>query len=72
MEGKVTLSRKEITRVTVLNKVEKGEITGKQGTRYSHNKTSPGRLVYRQLKMISIFFLCVNRCGKDRMLQQME
>jgi hypothetical protein len=30
MEGRVTLSRKEITRVTVLNKVEKGEITGKQ------------------------------------------
>ena len=30
MEGKVTLSRKEVTRVTILNEVEKGAITGKQ------------------------------------------
>ena len=30
MEGKVTLSRKEVTRVTILNKVEVGAITGKQ------------------------------------------
>ena len=30
MEGKVTLSRKEVTRVTILNEVEKGVITGKQ------------------------------------------
>jgi hypothetical protein len=30
MEGKVTLNEKEQRRVTILNKVEKGVITGKQ------------------------------------------
>jgi hypothetical protein len=34
MEGRVTLSRKEITRLTVLNRVEKGEITGKQAATF--------------------------------------
>jgi hypothetical protein len=33
MEGKVTLNEKEQRRVTILNKVEKGVITGKQAAR---------------------------------------